>query len=299
MQERCSKLINKDSLLEEYNDQLQTHSSKRKKELSTISALINNSLISQDVRFYIARVTMPSIYAHYEGFLKFAILKTLKLLKNLRLDISTINTSLLVFPIFISLENITTRNKRIEKLLNLIEKYNKDNSYYLVDFTSDEILIGHDDIPFFLKIFFNDLDLLLKIVNTNSKYIFMLSQCLFKSEYITNEEKEKIESLNKKRLSFKVLTLDDLSFLLDVFLKVMQKIYDRRNPIAHGEIENQNKLSLFVINDSTSSMFYKTAKYWTIHCDLIISAIDLFSFIFVEYLSNELYIKPNMEIVSA
>lgn len=290
---------NKDYLLEEYNDQLQTHSSKRKKELSTISNLINNSLISQDVRFYIARVTMPSIYAHYEGFLKFLILQTLKLLKELKLDISAINTNLLVFPISNSLENITSRDKRIEKLLDLMDKYNEDNGYYLIDFTSDEIKIGHDDIPYFLKIFFNDFELLLEIINSNSKYILLVCQFLSKSEYISKEEKEKIESLYTHQGLFNTLTLDDLSFLIDVFLKVMQKIYDRRNPIAHGEIENQKKLSLFAINDYTSNMFSKTAKYWTVHCDLIISTMELFSFIFVEYISGELYIKSNMKIVSA
>lgn len=293
-------MINKDSLLEEYNDQIQTHSLKRKKELSTISELINNSLINKDVRFYIARVTMPTIYAHYEGFLKFIIVRTLKLLKSLKLDISTINRSLLVFPISNSLENITTRDKRIEKLLELIEKYNENDSYYLVDFTTDEIKIRHDDIPYFLKIFFNDYELLLEIVNINFKYILLVIQNLSKSEYITKKEKEDMELLyTTKKTFFSKLSHDDLYFLIKIFSKVMEKIYKRRNPIAHGEIENQEKIANFAINDSMPIMFDETISYWTIHCDLTISAIELFSSIFIEYLSSELYKKSDMKIVPA
>lgn len=126
---------------------------------------------------------------------------------------------------------------------------------------------------------------------------------LFNNVFINN--KNIFESMNKDKYVINHDTIKSTLSLLDIDLNSINYpleelgiIYDRRNGIAHGEL-NPNGFNIFNISspkELTESRVNNALKFWNEDFDEVCNSLEIIKAIFYDYLNEEKYLKVNTNI---
>lgn len=241
MQRKCL-ILNKEAILEKFSEKIDKELSIRKKNLQDMKILIN-STENLNNKFLLMRCFYPSLYAHYEGFLKSIFFNLVDTLDYLNIDFYDIKPNLILLCILPNLENhLVKQEKKAEKLLEL----------------------------------FNN-------IFTNNENIF---KSMNKNKYVINH------NTIKSTLSLLDINLNSIDYPLEK----LGIIYDRRNGIAHGEL-NPNGFNIFNILTSrelTENQVNNALNFWNEDFQEVCDSLETIKTIFYNYLNEEKYLKENI-----
>lgn len=139
-------MINKENNIEEFIKLLDEELSVRKKELLLIKEIID-STENYFKKFILIRNTIPSLYANYEGFLKFSFKELIIKIKNMDIMNDKINKRFIMLSILSNLENHLNSQKAKSKIL--IKSFNNlyENNNKILDIANiDKYVINHETI---------------------------------------------------------------------------------------------------------------------------------------------------------
>lgn len=234
--------MNKEAILEKFSEKIDKELSIRKKNLQDMKILIN-STENLNNKFLLMRCFYPSLYAHYEGFLKSIFFNLVDTLDYLNIDFYDIKPNLILLCILPNLENhLVKQEKKAEKLLEL----------------------------------FNN-------IFTNNENIF---KSMNKNKYVINH------NTIKSTLSLLDINLNSIDYPLEK----LGIIYDRRNGIAHGEL-NPNGFNIFNILTSrelTENQVNNALNFWNEDFQEVCDSLETIKTIFYNYLNEEKYLKENI-----
>lgn len=115
----------------------------RKKELHAIKEIIDSS-DNFFIKFILLRNTLPAIYAHYEGFLKYSFVELVNTLKEEHLE--NANHNFLAFFLISKLENHLVKQSSKSKIIrNTIKEYFSDSTQK-DNLSIDKYIINHDTL---------------------------------------------------------------------------------------------------------------------------------------------------------
>lgn len=128
--------------IDTYMDSLDSELVIRKRELTSLKEIIDSS---EDffTKFILLRNTLPTIYAHYEGFLKFSFNRLIDVMKEENLEKS--NPNFLAFFLLSNLENHLTKQSAKSKVIReTLKTYycNKNNKKLSID----KYVINHETL---------------------------------------------------------------------------------------------------------------------------------------------------------
>lgn len=205
--------------------------------------ILINSTENLNNKFLLMRCFYPSLYAHYEGFLKSIFFNLVDTLDYLNIDFYDIKPNLILLCILPNLENhLVKQEKKAEKLLEL----------------------------------FNN-------IFTNNENIF---KSMNKNKYVINH------NTIKSTLSLLDINLNSIDYPLEK----LGIIYDRRNGIAHGEL-NPNGFNIFNILTSrelTENQVNNALNFWNEDFQEVCDSLETIKTIFYNYLNEEKYLKENI-----
>lgn len=149
----CLTLIkNKEQLLETFISQADDELSLRKKELVKLKNIITSTENIND-KFSIMRYTYPSIYSHYEGFLKSLFNNLINFLTNMNLNYYDLNPKLVLMTIIPSLENhLSKQSKKADALLNIFNHVIDNNENIFNFMLKDKYIVNHDTLKSTLEL---------------------------------------------------------------------------------------------------------------------------------------------------
>ncbi|WML36198.1 MAE_28990/MAE_18760 family HEPN-like nuclease [Clostridium sp. OS1-26] len=150
-----------DELIEAFINDMDTELSIRKKELYLIKEILD-SITNIPNKFTIIRNTVPSLYAHYEGFLKFSFQKLIETIKSMDIDNSDINKKFLIMCLVTNLEDhISSQKSKSKVLISNFDKIYKNNDNILNVTKLDKYILNHDTLDQTCEILGIDLDKIL------------------------------------------------------------------------------------------------------------------------------------------
>lgn len=116
--------------LELYIDKIKKESSRRKKQLSYLDAILQR-VDDNKYKVTFMKITVPELYAQYEGFFKFIFLQTIDYIKELRITNNKINKKYIIFPLLTHLTpDITNQKKKAEKMITIFDDaFNNDKGF--------------------------------------------------------------------------------------------------------------------------------------------------------------------------
>ncbi|WP_202708807.1 MAE_28990/MAE_18760 family HEPN-like nuclease [Sporosalibacterium faouarense] len=124
----------------------------RKKYLGYLNEILHE-LKSNNHKFTFIRTTVPELYAHYEGFLKFSFLELISFLKTLDLSNDDININYLIFCLLTKLENhIVTQDAKARRILDVFYNVFNANESFLKNADIDKYILNHDTLKYTLEI---------------------------------------------------------------------------------------------------------------------------------------------------
>lgn len=140
--------MNNDNKLEDFINKIDYELTLRKKQLNLIHE-IYSLLSTNNHKFTFIRVTIPELYAHYEGFLKFIFIELIDYLKSIQIPNSDIDINYLIFPLLTNLEDhIVSQKTRAGKILNIFNSIFKSGNKFLDMANLDKYIINHDTVQY-------------------------------------------------------------------------------------------------------------------------------------------------------
>lgn len=221
---------------EYYLDIIEKKSSSYIKELSDIKSLLWKIDTDYEKLFFM-QISIPKIYAIYEGFFKFIFKFTIIYISQLSISNSKLHENFMIFSLLTHLNpNIQNQNKRGKKIL--------------------------------------------EIINCNRNESISILEKFNYSSYTLNLD------TTKATLEFLDIDIPDIRF------NNLDKLYQIRNDIAHGDIDEDNPFYLGSDLDlSDSYILVETTQIWERTYETVLHSINVLSDNFSDYIINEKYIK--------
>ncbi|URZ04707.1 MAE_28990/MAE_18760 family HEPN-like nuclease [Clostridium felsineum] len=139
-------MSNNDNLLEDFISDLDIELSIRKKDLYLIKECLD-SIKNIFNKFTIIRNTVPSLYAHYEGFLKYGFQKLVGTMKLMNIDNKNINKNFLILCLLTNLEDHISNQKSKSKIfIDNFKKIYENNDNILNVTKIDKYILNHDTL---------------------------------------------------------------------------------------------------------------------------------------------------------
>lgn len=138
--------MNKEDILEDFNKKIDKELSVRKKNLQDMKILINSTQNLND-KFLIIRAFYPTLYAHYEGFLKSTFFNFIKCLEELNIKFHELKPNLIILCILPTLENhLSKQEKKANSLLSLFNNVFIDNKNIFEAMDKSKYIMNHDTV---------------------------------------------------------------------------------------------------------------------------------------------------------
>ncbi|AKA71491.1 MAE_28990/MAE_18760 family HEPN-like nuclease [Clostridium scatologenes] len=152
---------NDTDLIENFINDLDIELSIRKKDLYLIKECLD-SIKNISNKFTMIRNTVPSLYAHYEGFLKYSFQKLVETIKLMNINNKDINRNFLILCLLTNLEDhIVNQKSKSKVLISNFERIYKNNDNILNVTKIDKYILNHDTLEQTCKILGINLDKIL------------------------------------------------------------------------------------------------------------------------------------------
>ncbi|MBU5269440.1 MAE_28990/MAE_18760 family HEPN-like nuclease [Clostridium cochlearium] len=117
--------------LEIFIDKIKNDLGRRKKYIASLNDTIKKSDNTID-KIIFMKITVPELYAQYEGFFKFIFSETINYIKDLGIENNKINNKYIIFPLLTSLTSeITNQKTKAERILTVFEDAFNNNKSFL------------------------------------------------------------------------------------------------------------------------------------------------------------------------
>lgn len=255
-----------------FTQEIDKNSSLRKMELSEVHRLINDSEFENTTKIHIVRSSIPLLYAHYEGFLKFIFGETILFLKNLNLSIKNLKPKFLIISTLIYIdENTTNQYAKSKKLIDMFD--------YIMDETNDNffnVFKNESSIKNF-KIDHRTFNEALSLLSIENQDIYETIN--------TNMDLKSSVGASLRKTSPDYLNLEVTRFFIDTKNSFLEKLYNRRNTFAHGDLasDSNQQFSLERLSDST---FNASKEYFNESFDTILLLMELIKATIFDYIEN-------------
>ncbi|MEY8415341.1 MAE_28990/MAE_18760 family HEPN-like nuclease [Tissierella praeacuta] len=138
---------------ESYIDIIKEESSIRKKQLT----YLNDMLLRFNDNTYkttFMKITVPELYAQYEGFFKFIFLHTIDYIKELNVDNSMMSKRYIIFALLTHLTSeITNQRTKAEKMISIFDDAFNNNKSFLHICNLKEYILNLDSMKHTMNIF--------------------------------------------------------------------------------------------------------------------------------------------------
>lgn len=135
-----------ESIINKFIDNLDNELSIRKKDLSNLKEIID-STSNLNNKFTLMRSTYPSLYAHYEGFLKSSFWHLIDSIKNTNTSLVNLNPNFIILSLVPSLEtHLLKQVPKSNAMLSVFNKVFNDNVSIFDAMLKDKYIINHDTL---------------------------------------------------------------------------------------------------------------------------------------------------------
>ncbi len=192
---------NTNNNLESYIDSVEKESSIRKKQLTYLKDILDR-IEDNTYKVTFMKITVPELYAQFEGFFKFIFLTTIEYIKGLDISNNKLNIKYIIFPLLTHLTSeITNQKTKAEKMITIFDDAFNNNKGFLNICNLEEYILNLDSTKHTLSILginsyripMRGLDLLYKRRceiahgNISENNPFYISPDLDITDYIVNE----------------------------------------------------------------------------------------------------------------
>lgn len=192
---------NFENSLEYYLDTVEEESSIRKKQLAYLKDMLGR-INDNNYKVTFMKITVPELYAQYEGFFKFIFLQTIEYIKELEIANNELNKKYIIFPLLTHLTTeITNQKTKAEKMITIFDDAFNNNKGFLHISNLKEYVLNLDSTKHTMnilgidsyKIPMKELDLLYKRRceiahgNISESNPFYISPDLDITDYIVDE----------------------------------------------------------------------------------------------------------------
>lgn len=192
---------NFDNSLESYLDRVEKESSMRKKQLAYLRDMLGR-INDNNYKITFMKITVPELYAQYEGFFKFIFLQTIEYIKELEIANNKLHKKYIIFPLLTHLTSeITNQKTKAEKMITIFDDAFNNNKGFLHISNLKEYILNLDSTKHTMNILgidsyripMKELDLLYKRRceiahgNISESNPFYISPDLDISDYIVDE----------------------------------------------------------------------------------------------------------------
>lgn len=145
-------------LIENFINEMDIELSVRKRDLYSIKEILDTTDNISN-KFTIIRNTVPSLYAHYEGFLKFSFQKLIESIKLMNIENNIINRKFLIMCFISNLEeHILSQKSKSKVLISNFNRIYKNNDHILDVTNLDKYILNHDTLEHTCEIMGINLD---------------------------------------------------------------------------------------------------------------------------------------------
>ncbi|HHY0049403.1 TPA: MAE_28990/MAE_18760 family HEPN-like nuclease [Clostridioides difficile] len=143
----------KEQSLEIFISKIDSELSIRKKELIKLKNIID-SIETKTEKFSLLRYTYPSVYAHYEGFLKSTFFNFIDFLREINVNFYDLNPNLILLCMVPSLENhLVKQSSKIDAMKKVLKPVFEDNKNIFETMIRDKYIINQDTLESTLSLF--------------------------------------------------------------------------------------------------------------------------------------------------
>ncbi len=259
-----------------FTEEVDTNSSLRKLEMTQIHNLINDNMFEGSKKIHIVRSSIPLLYAHYEGFLKFIFKETILSLKKLDLNISHIKPKFLILSILLYIdENTTNQYSKGRKLIDMFDHINYSSSNNFFDIFGNENFItnfklDHRTVNYTLSLLSIEYEDICTTINSNM--------------YLKKETAKLL-----KIDTFDEFNIDTIKHVINLNNTFLDKLYNKRNTFAHGDLDVSSNQQ-FSINELTDSKLLASIKYFNQSFNKVLFLIELIKVVIFDYMQDKKFL---------
>jgi len=138
--------MNKDTTIntEFFVDKIRAESSVRKKQLAYLNDMLQR-IDDSTYKVTLMKITVPELYAQYEGFFKFIFSETINYIRQLNILNSKVNKKYIIFALLTHLNSgITKQKTKAEKIISIFDDAFNSNTNFLNISNFDEYILNLD-----------------------------------------------------------------------------------------------------------------------------------------------------------
>lgn len=127
---------------EAFIDKIKSESGTRKKQLSYLKEILDRTE-GNTHKLTFMKLTVPELYAQYEGFFKFIFNEVINYIKNSKLDNNSLNNKYLIFPLLTELTSeVTNQKTKADKVINLFKDTCENNKTFFDVFNIKKYILN-------------------------------------------------------------------------------------------------------------------------------------------------------------
>lgn len=135
-----------ENIIDDFINKIDNELSLRKKDLLNLKEIIDSTK-NQNNKFTLMRSTYPSLYAHYEGFLKSSFWYLIDSIKNTNTSLVNLNPNFIILSLVPSLEaHLVKQVSKSNAMVSIFNKVFNDNVNLFDAMTRDKYVINHDTL---------------------------------------------------------------------------------------------------------------------------------------------------------
>ena len=139
-------MLNSEERIEKFISEIDEELGARKKDLNNLRSIIDTTM-NLNNKFTLIRNTFPTIYAHYEGFLKYSFWKVIDYIKDSSIGIDDLNPNFIILCLVPSLESHLVRQvSKSQAMLSVFNKVFTMNENIFNVMEKDKYVINHDTL---------------------------------------------------------------------------------------------------------------------------------------------------------
>lgn len=137
---------------EYFIDTIKAESAIRKIQLSYLKDILDRTE-GNKYKLTFMKITVPELYAHYEGYFKFIFKEVIKHINNCQIENISLNRNHLIFPLLTELTSEVTKQKsKAKRIINLFKNIFENNEKIFEIFNADKYILNLDSTKQTLKI---------------------------------------------------------------------------------------------------------------------------------------------------
>ncbi|APH22416.1 hypothetical protein CF088_05465 [Clostridium botulinum] len=138
--------------LETFIDKIKNSLGARKKHIASLNDILNRLDNTLEKGIFM-KVTVPELYAQYEGFFKYIFSETISFIKSLNIPNSNMKKEYLIFCLLTHLtENVRNQKTKAKKVINIFNNTFYENNNYLEIADFNEYILNLDSTQHTMQI---------------------------------------------------------------------------------------------------------------------------------------------------